>query len=331
MPRTREGNWKEMTPERCAATSAAWSPASLALRTALRALMSAVTKADLPTATDRIGHPPQLAADYEISSVRRNWKFEACHSSDERLAASNRNRRSGDVAGHRVRQHDIGRREFSRLARPLHWHLFAEILDGVVRHCRGDKRRPDRTGRDRIGPNGPLPQHLREAPVKFWIAPFVRIGEQDGIRHAGIDRRSVNDGAPGFMCGTAPWSGRTWRGYWSEKSFPFFVADISDLLKRRLVGRVVDKDVDAAQSIDGSLNNLAAMMCIFQVARHQDCFAAFLLNQSLDLLRLVGLARTERRNFVLPLPILRANKNTPDNRMSPGVQSREERPCGLPS
>src|SRR5258708_4940824 len=53
--------------------------------------------------------------------------------SDKRLAAGDRDRRSRDVARHRVGQHDVSGREFGRLTGPLHRNLLAEILDGIFR------------------------------------------------------------------------------------------------------------------------------------------------------------------------------------------------------
>jgi hypothetical protein len=74
-----------------------------------------------------------------------------------------------------------------------------------------------------------------------------------------------------------------------ECLLPFLVGDVADVLERGLVGRVVDENVDAAQIVNRLFDNLATMLCVLQVAGHQNRFPAFLLYEFLDLGRLVGL------------------------------------------
>jgi hypothetical protein len=53
---------------------------------------------------------------------------------------------------------------------------------------------------------------------------------------------------------------------------------------------VVDENIDAAERLDGALDHGTAMRAIAQIARHEDGFSPFLLDQLLDLLRVVVFA-----------------------------------------
>jgi hypothetical protein len=63
--------------------------------------------------------------------------------------------------------------------------------------------------------------------------------------------------------------------------------DVADILERGLMGRVVDEDVDAAEVIDHLLDDLVAMPRVLQVAGYENGLAAFLLQEFLDLVRLL--------------------------------------------
>src|SRR4051794_31522605 len=68
-----------------------------------------------------------------------------------------------------------------------------------------------------------------------------------------------------------------------ERPLPFLVADITDLLERVLMRRVVDEDVYCAERLDGALDDRATMIGIADVAGDQDDLASLALHQRLDL------------------------------------------------
>jgi hypothetical protein len=71
------------------------------------------------------------------------------------------------------------------------------------------------------------------------------------------------------------------------RHFPFLIRDVADILERGLMGRVVDEDVDAAEVVDHLLDDLVAMPRVLQVAGYENGLAAFLLQEFLDLVRLL--------------------------------------------
>ena len=129
----------------------------------------------------------------------------------------------------------------------MHRHLLAEILDFVLRHRRRNQRRPDRTRGDRIDPNALRRQHLGKPAGKVLNGALGRgIGQQGRIRHVGVHRRGVDDRrsrAHVRDCGLGEIEHGVNVGL--ERPLPFLVADISDLLERVLMGRVVDENVDS--------------------------------------------------------------------------------------
>jgi hypothetical protein len=66
-----------------------------------------------------------------------------------------------------------------------------------------------------------------------------------------------------------------------ERTLPFVITDIRNILERGLVGGIVDEDIDSAELIDGTLNDGAAVIWLSQVSGKQDSLAAFLLDESL--------------------------------------------------
>jgi hypothetical protein len=53
--------------------------------------------------------------------------------------------------------------------------------------------------------------------------------------------------------------------------------------------RVIYEDIDTAELVDRFFNDLATVLRILKVARYEHGLAAFLLNEPLHLIRLVGL------------------------------------------
>ena len=76
-----------------------------------------------------------------------------------------------------------------------------------------------------------------------------------------------------------------------EGVLPLLVGDVRDGLERRLVRRVVDENVDAAQFLHAALDNAAAMRRIADVARHKDRLASGLFDPALRLLGVLFLVQ----------------------------------------
>src|SRR5215216_5114069 len=209
----------------------------------------------------------------------------------ERLSAGDCDRGAGHVAGKRICQHDIGGRQFDRLARALHRNLLAEIFHGVFRKRRGNQRCPDRSRRDRIGANALFGQHLRQPCRKIVDRALGRrIGQQGGVGRIRIDRCGVDDAATRLHVAH--------RGLGKiehrvdidlEGQFPFFVTDLIDRLEAGLMRRVVDEDIDAAELRYGFGNNRPAMIGVLDVARNNNGLSACLGHQPFSLPRVVVL------------------------------------------
>jgi hypothetical protein len=79
--------------------------------------------------------------------------------SHEWFAAGDCDRCTGGIARQRIREHDIGCRQFSRLSRALQRDLLSEVLDGFLRHGGRDKWCPNRSRSYRIHPDAFFRQH----------------------------------------------------------------------------------------------------------------------------------------------------------------------------
>jgi len=75
-----------------------------------------------------------------------------------------------------------------------------------------------------------------------------------------------------------------------ERQVPFLLADVLELLEAGLMGRVVDKNIDAAELADRLVHDRPAMRGVLDVAREQDGFAAGVLDQALGLIGILMLA-----------------------------------------
>ena len=98
-------------------------------------------------------------------------------------AAGDGYRCAGYVARKRVSEHDVGGREFRWLASTLHRRILSELGDGFLGKRRGDERRPDWTGRDRIGANAFLGEQLSKSRREIVNGALGRcVGEESRIR-----------------------------------------------------------------------------------------------------------------------------------------------------
>src|SRR6202021_2275134 len=82
-----------------------------------------------------------------------------------------------------------------------------------------------------------------------------------------------------------------------ESLLPFLMRYVADVLERGMVRRVIDENIDPAEMVDRLLDDLAAVLGVFQIAGHQHSLAAFLLDEFLDLIRLFGLVEKGDQNI----------------------------------
>jgi hypothetical protein len=69
-----------------------------------------------------------------------------------------------------------------------------------------------------------------------------------------------------------------------EGQLPLLVGNILDRLERRLMGRVVDEDVDTAEFLDRLVDDRPAMGRVLDIAPHEHRLAARLLDHTLGIL-----------------------------------------------
>jgi len=69
----------------------------------------------------------------------------------------------------------------------------------------------------------------------------------------------------------------------AESEIPFLVANVLDTFERRLVGSIVDEDVDPSQLAYRCLNDTAAVCSVLYVAGKQKGFSAGFRHQSFGL------------------------------------------------
>ena len=113
---------------------------------------------------------------------------------DDGLPPGYGNGRAGDITRFFRCEHVIDRRELARLRRSLHRDLFAEMRDGLDRHCRRNQRGPDRAWRDGVSPDAFLGQKLSEPAREVLNRSFCSgVSQKMGIGSVRVDRRRVDD------------------------------------------------------------------------------------------------------------------------------------------
>ncbi|CAA9374762.1 MAG: hypothetical protein AVDCRST_MAG32-1075 [uncultured Nocardioides sp.] len=241
-----------------------------------------------------------------------------------RLAAGDGDDLARDVARLRGGEVDERRRDLDGLSGPAEGHVGAEGLDLLLRHRRRDERRPDRAGRHGVHPDALLTHHLRETAGEVHDRG-LRHGVVEQLRRRGgrLDRGGVDDGGAGLHVRqrhlAQPEHRVEVRAHHPVELLGGDVGDPAGL--RHLVRRVVDEDVDAAELLDGTIDERAARLLLREVPGHEHGAASGVLDQSSRLLRVLVLALQVGDDHVGAL----AGEGQRDRPADPRVTARDDR------